>query len=150
MVECVLKIEREAVMREVSKTSAYAGAKTGDASLYERMATTAADGVMLERFWEEAKCAATGRLKEFAVGAEERGGVFEVRLRLPDAFKVCVKGSMEKNLQSFFVMSLLGKWLALTDKEVATDYAAGAGSFLDAVVAMTYARRRPRRWDFFN
>ena len=55
MNEKTLTTDKNDVYEEVAKTTSYAGAKTDDATAYDKIFTTDADKEMLERFWQESK-----------------------------------------------------------------------------------------------
>ena len=121
MNEHVLKIKKEDVYNEVAKTTSYTGAKMEDDAAYERIFTTAEDKTMLERF------------------------TYTLTLELSASFDDSLLESMERSLFSFFVMNITAKWYTFTNKNEATDYAAGAATNLEDIMRKAFFKKKPRR-----
>lgn len=149
-----LIVNKANVYTEVAKTTSYAGAKMpGDEDAYERIFTTDADRMMLERFWTEAANVATRQLKQFLVGVSqhpESHGVelannYEVELRLSSLFDERLVDSIESSLFSYFVMVIVGKWYKFANKAEADGALSEAMGHLEDVVQKIYHRKRPTR-----
>lgn len=145
MSEHVLSIKKEEVYKEVAKTTSYTGAKMDDDAAYERISTTTEDKAMLERFWNESKNAIAGSLKKFLVRETESDGTYTLTLQLSVSFDDSLLESMERSLFSFFVMNVTAKWYTFTNKDEATDYAAGASSNLEDILRKAFFKRKPQR-----
>lgn len=142
--EYKLRINKDKVFDEVSKSSGNAGAKAGDAA-YDRVAIVDADKEMLDRFWTESKWQATFVLGKMLVSETESDGVWQVTLNLPQSFKASLMDSIGSCLFSFIVTSILAKWYAIANKEDASSCAASASAYLDSVRQALYVRVRPSR-----
>ena len=143
--EQTLSVNKENVYNEVAKTTSYTGAKMDDEAAYNRIFTTEEDKTMLERFWNESKNAIAGSLKKFLGGETETDGTYALTLELSASFDESLLESMGRSLFSFFVMNITAKWYAFTNKDEATDYAAGAASNLEDIMRKAYFKRKPRR-----
>lgn len=155
--EKILRIEKRAVLDEVSQTADYTGAKlqdspNGDAKAYERIMTTEADGEKLERFWREACVYFCDEMKRFlkndrALRDAETGEVtgHEFVLELGRSFDEALWPSIEKESQSYFVMYLSSKWFVFTNKSEAEGYAASAASLLEGVHRKACYKKKPTR-----
>lgn len=149
-----LAVNKANVYTEVAKTTSYTGAKMqGDEEAYERIFTTDADRMMLERFWAEASNTATRQLEKFLVDVSEypeSHGVelannYEIELRLSSLFDEKLIGSIESSLFSYFVLAIVGKWYKFTNKTEADNVLSEAASMLEDVVHKLYYRKRPQR-----
>lgn len=145
MVEYELRVNKERVYNEVAKTTSYTGAKMDDDGAYDRIFTTAEDKAMLERFWDESKNLLAGSMKELLVEEGETDGVYTLRLRLSSSFNEGLLESMERSMQSFFVMNITAKWYTFTNKEEATSYAAEAASNVDDIRRKAFFKKKPVR-----
>ena len=145
MVEYELRVNKERVYNEVAKTTSYTGAKMDDDAAYDRIFTTAEDKAMLERFWDESKNLLAGSMKELLVEEGETDGVYTLRLRLSSSFNEGLLESMERSMQSFFVMNITAKWYTFTNKEEATSYAAEAASNVDDIRRKAFFKKKPVR-----
>ncbi len=153
MTAILLIVRKKDVMSEVSKTTAYIGAKaTGDETAYYRIATSKGDEEMLERFWSEACAAATNSLKHWiSTGAGMPGtGIpaadeedFALSLDMPGNFNAALADTMQGELANYAVQSILSKWLPLAGSDEAEQYATLAGATMAGIIQMGYTRRRP-------
>lgn len=141
----ILKVKKNEVYDEVSKTTSYTGAKMEDESAYDRIFTTEEDKAMLERFWNESKNAIAGNLKKFLVSETETDATYTLTLELSASFDESLLKSMERSLFSFFVMNITAKWYTFTNKEEATDYAAGAATNVEDIMRKAFFKKKPRR-----
>ena len=141
----ILKVKKNEVYDEVSKTTSYTGVKMEDESAYDRIFTTEEDKAMLERFWNESKNAIAGNLKKFLVSETETDATYTLTLELSASFDESLLKSMERSLFSFFVMNITAKWYTFTNKEEATDYAAGAATNVEDIMRKVFFKKKPRR-----
>lgn len=141
----ILKVKKNEVYDEVSKTTSYTGAKMEDESAYDRIFTTEEDKAMLERFWNESKNAIAGNLKKFLVSETETDATYTLTLELSASFDESLLKSLERSLFSFFVMNITAKWYTFTNKEEATDYAAGADTNVEDIMRKAFFKKKPRR-----
>ena len=140
-----LSVKKEDVYNEVAKTTSYTGAKMDDDAAYDRIFTTEDDKAMLERFWNESKNAIAGSLKKFLASETETGATYTLTLELSASFDESLLKSMERSLFSFFVMNITAKWYTFTNKEEATDYAAGAATDVEDIMRKAFFKKKPRR-----
>lgn len=140
-----LRVNKDMVYEEVAQTTSYTGAKMDDVTAYERIFTTDEDKAMLERFWNESKNAIAGNLKKFLESETEMDGTYTLTLELSASFDDSLLESMERSLFSFFVMNITAKWYTFTNKNEATDYAAGAATNLEDIMRKAFFKKKPRR-----
>ena len=140
-----LSVKKEDVYNEVAKTTSYTGAKMDDDAAYDRIFTTEDDKAMLERFWNESKNAIAGSLKKFLASETETGATYTLTLELSASFDESLLKSMERSLFSFFVMNITAKWYTFTNKEEATDYAAGAATNVEDIMRKAFFKKKQRR-----
>lgn len=153
MTTILLIVRKKDVMSEVSKTTAYIGAKaTGDETAYYRIATSKGDEEMLERFWSEACGAATNSLKHWVSTATSIPGTgipatdgedFSLSLDMPSNFNAALVDTMQGELANYTVQSILSKWLALAGSGEAEQYATLATATMAGIIQMGYTRTRP-------
>lgn len=142
-----LVVRKDDVLEEVSKTTAYEGAKAvrAEEDVYGRVATTRADEEMLERFWQEARTGALGAVAEYTDEATADGDDMELRLLMPGTYNTAMTGAAEKMLRSFAVNYVVSKWFAMANKDSAESYAMLAAASLKDVKAKLDERVRPAR-----
>lgn len=150
-----ISVNKANVYDEVAKASAYAGAKkmAEDATSYDRIFTTDEDRLLLERFWVEACNSATNTLKPFVVRVDMQPishGIditrnYTIDLEVSSMYDDILTGSVETSLYSFFVLSILAKWYALTNKVEAESTALEAAASLKDVLQKVYYKKKPIR-----
>lgn len=149
-----LTVNKANVYTEVAKTTSYVGAKLGsDEGAYERIFTTDADRMMLERFWVEASNLATSRFMEHLVSVSQHSeshGVelsqnYEIELNLSSSFNTELVNSISSSLFSFFVYYIIGKWFEFTNKSEADTYILEASAQMDSIIQKIYYRKKPQR-----
>lgn len=140
-----LTVNRKAVMDEIARTTSYTGSKMG-AEDYERIFTTDEDLKALDRFWNESTSDVCEVLKKYLAGeAEAEDGTYELTLELSVAFDDTLREPMERELFSYFVMSITGKWYAWANKVESDKYAAAAATQLEGIHRKACYKRRPTR-----
>lgn len=140
-----LRINKDAVLEEVAKTTSYAGAKMDDEHAYERIFTTNEDTTMLERFWAECKNMICNSLKKVLHSEVEQDGDYLLTLSLSAAFDESLTDSMQRSLFSFFVMNITSKWYTFTNKNEANGYASEAATYVDDIMRKAFFKKRPVR-----
>lgn len=141
-----LNLNRGKVLDEVAKTTAYTGAKMDDEAAYERIFTTDEDLASISRFWDETCVSACEKLKKFLVSeCTNQSGDYVLTLELSTAFDIALSDSMQRELFSFFVNNITGKWYAFTNKGEAGEYLQGAAILLEGVHRKACYKRRPKR-----
>lgn len=141
-----LRIDKEALLMEVAKTTAYEGAKTvADGIDYDRLLTTDEDREMLERYWVEACGKATERMKRLVEVAKVLETGYEAILRMSDDYDDGLTASIEAGLQSYAVAQIVSKWLRLCKHlDEAERYGTDALKALDEVMQKLWHRKRPK------
>ena len=146
MVEYQLKVNKENVYQEVSKTTSYTGKKMkDDPKAYDRIYATKFDREMLERFWNESKNTVCNSLKKFMVSEGESGSEYVITLALSSSFDETLLESMNRSLFSFMVMNIAAKWYVFTNKEEAQSYSQNASSMLEDLMRKTFFKKKPQR-----
>lgn len=139
-------IDKDAVMTEVAQTTSYTGDKMqGDDAAYDRIFTTDEDRSQLERFWNECCTDVCEVLKNVLGDSSVDASGFHMRLELNASWDPKLQRPMEKELFSYFVTAIAGKWFVFTNKEEAADYAKGAQSFIEGVHRKAVFKRKPTR-----
>lgn len=147
MREIRIFIDKEGVYEEVAQTTSYTGAKMmdGDERAYERIFTTQEDRSQLERFWDESCTAVCEKLKEFILEEKRTAEGFIINLGLSSAFEPALETAMKKEMFSFFVTGIVGKWYVFTNKGEAGEYVGGAAEMLEGIKRKACHRRKPKR-----
>jgi len=155
MQEVTLTIEKSLVWHEVAKATAYIGNKmvgTED-DAYERISIIDKDKEMLERWWVEACSLVTLQLKEWVdeVASQELhhdaddSSDYHVTLRVADLWPTALKDSLESDLRSFVIATVLSKWHRISNKEEVEAYGNEAASHLVNAEQKLFQRKRPSR-----
>lgn len=145
MAEYILTLNKEDVYNEVAKTTSYAGAKSTDITLYDKLYTIDEDEEMLDRFWEESKTAASSVLKRVYSSEEEKDGAYKLILELSDSFNNDFLPGMNKSLFSFFVTNIIAKWYAFINMESAGKYASEATFNIEDIKRKALYNIKPKR-----
>ena len=146
MKNIVFSINKKEVYQEIAQTTSYTGAKMiGDKEAYDRISIIDEDESQLERFLCESCASAVEALKKFVTKEDQASDIFTIELELSPSFDDELVKSMQKELFSYFVMSVTSKWYAFTNKEEAGDYSDAALSFLEGVRRKAYYKRKPTR-----
>ena len=154
MQEVTFTVRKANVYDEVAKTSSYTGAKmVGDASAYQRIFTTDADRMMLERFWTEACNAVADLFKPFLVSLSDIteshcadiSKNFVAELELSSSYDTSLNNSIESSLFSFFTNLIVSRWYEFSNKGESEKFATAAAGMLEDVRAKLYYRKKPRR-----
>ena len=133
------------VLDEVAVSASYTGAKAADGvSTYRRTFVGDEDRPMLERFWSEGCSGVTGALAPW-LDSVERGDRLVVVLDMPSTYDPRLTESIESDLRSSVVNSVLGKWYQYCHQEDAERCLADAVSLLDSALRKLYHRRAPQR-----
>lgn len=138
-------IEKDDVCRDAELAAAYAGARGGDITDFERVTATAADRRLLTRYWNE--CA--GRLVTAVRPVLETLVRGENSLRMTLALSHSVSDPMadeiESGCRSFLTAAVSARWF----ETVRRDEAGGARAFAEAemtsLMEKIFHRRPPHR-----
>lgn len=147
MAEISLKVNKREVYDEVAQTTSYTGAKKEEEEgAYDRIFTTRGDESQLERFWAESCIKVTSALKQhLQTEAIMEGDDFIIGLRVSSSFDTHLTETIEKELRSYFVMSITGKWFVFTNKGESAAYRGEAEALLEGVKRKVCHKKRPSR-----
>lgn len=149
MQDVTINIDKSKVYEEIAKTTTYTGQKMDGEGVFDKVVSTEADQAeMFKRFWHEACMEAIDSLKVFIKPGSApviAGEAFEARLELSSAYDTALNGSVTDALFSFFVMSILSKWYALSNPDGVTAAMANAKESLLDAMRKLYYRKRPTR-----
>lgn len=153
MQSITLKIVKDYVYREVKKSTSYAGSKNQeDATAYDRVRVVDTNEEMLERFWAESCSAATEVMKPFDVvvntSFEQEGQhipAYIATLSMSNSYDNNLTESVEASLFSFFVSSVIGKWMRFASPKESESYGADAIAYLEDVERKLFYRKKPVR-----
>ena len=145
-------IDKAEVMAEVSKTSAYIGAKTitqDGGNLYNNISTIKEDAEMLQRYWDEACSNVASAGKEFVAAVGSGDAQWTLTLEMPEKYNDALTGVLAQRVFSYVVRYILANWLLLCGfgASVVEVYRQDALSLLAAVQDTLYARRFTRPVD---
>ena len=132
-----IHINKAQAFDEVAKTTAYVGAHLDlKVMAYERVAVTDGDREMLERYWREACASVTTLLRPFltSVSPQPRPHATDISadadyvatLAMSDRYDTQQTDSLNADLFSFAVNSIVSKWFMIANKEESAGYMAAA------------------------
>lgn len=151
MKQLSIDISKDRVYEEVAQTTSYTGAKMeGDSRAYDRIFTTDADRSQLERFWTESCASACGALKKYLADTDDSPTGYVMRLELSASYDDTLSDSIIKDMESFFVMNITGKWFSFSNKPEAGEYVSAAAGFLESVKRKACFKKKPRRPTYQN
>ena len=140
----VLTVIKDTVYQEVSKTTAYTGAKMKDEpQACDRIPVIDADKVQLDRFWEEACHTATQLFMPFLVTTEQNGN-YVATLQMSGSYDVNLNDSVQGALGSMFVNHLIRKWFEVTNRGDLELYQQLEIDALRKLRSMIYFRKKPK------
>ena len=140
-------INKEEVLAEVARRSAYAGVKTDDANaaLFDRVATVDEDGDLLNAYWRDGCASVADGLKDFLAVAGFGDASLTLELQLSDAFDAQLLAPLQQEIFSWLTAMLLCRWFRLALPAKATEWQAEAERLRAAVISKAYHRAAPRR-----
>lgn len=119
--ELVITITKADAIAEVSKTSAYIGAKTitqDGENLYYNISTIKEDAEMLERYWNEACTDVAAVAKEYVTGADMSDTDWILTLDMPAKYNRAFDGVLKQQVFSYIVRKVLYHWLLTCNYDV--------------------------------
>lgn len=120
-------------MEEVSKTTSYLGGRRADASGYDRLRVADEDAEALRRYWDECKGDAESALRPLVSGSADDGTSYTLTLDVAETWGREWHDGLCSALRSYFITSIISKWLALCGDEGAGGYGNSAATHLDTV-----------------
>ena len=147
MKELIIKIDKDAIMQEVSLASSYAAAKLEnvDKSMYERIAAVDSDAVIISRFWTEACGEISENLKDFIVVEVLTADHYEITLQLSNAYDETLNKSVESDLFSSLSAAITGKWFRYVYASRAEEWLMESKALLNRAARKLCHRVAPRR-----
>lgn len=145
--EHIITLNKSEVLNEVAQTTAYTGSKkeqAGDGEVYDIIATTDDDSPQLERFWNETMAAFQDETKRYLNNVR---GTDALTITF-DVSNSCDKMALETiqdDVFSYFVTSIVGKWFVFTNPTDAAAYAGGAAAILEKLLRKICYKRKPER-----
>ena len=142
-----IKINKDAIISEISLATAYAAAKadSNDRLLFERVATIKADDEILHRFWREMTGKITHRLQEFIAATEVTDEFFSMTLEVSGGYDEILSPSVETDLFSCMAAGIISGWFRFSLPQRAAEWMQESDSFLDRAVSKLCHRSKPRR-----
>lgn len=150
--ELVITIMKADVIAEVSKTSAYIGAKTitqeGE-NLYYNISTIKEDAEMLERYWNEACADVAAVAKEYVTAADMSDADWTLTLDMPSKYNHAFDGVLKQQVFSYIVRKVLYHWLLTCNYDVNAlkVYSDECDSLLAGIDGILHARKFTRAED---
>ncbi|MDE7160489.1 MAG: hypothetical protein K2O24_06590, partial [Muribaculaceae bacterium] len=126
-----IAIEKCDVFLEVELTASYAGARGGAPDDFGRVAATAADRRLLDRFWRESCARLTTVLRPVLHGIQVSDTQLSMTLLLSDSTSEALCESIETDCRTFLGASLSSRWFETVRREEAAPAAAFADATLD-------------------
>ncbi len=152
MQEINITINKNAVLEEVAKTTAYIGAKsqlTDGQTLYDQVFVTDEDRKMIERFWKEACNAVTNITKRFINTVSDithdRPVDYILNLSMSDRFNKNLTSSISASMFSMFVSYIMYKWCEIVAKDKAKEYSDNVATHIESINAKLYNKLKPQR-----
>ena len=133
-----IHIPKAQVFDEVAKTTAFVGAHLLDKKImgYESVALTDGDREMIERYWREACAEVSTLIRRYAtrISDHERphgtdisvSADYKAELVMSDRYDASQTDSLNAELFSFAVNSIVSKWFMIANKEECAGYMAAA------------------------
>lgn len=140
-------INRQTVIDEVAKITAYIGVKLldNDSKAYDRLSITDADTIMLERFWQESRGNIVTALSRIISSEGVDGDDYRINLIFSQSADNALIPTIESGLLSYCVQYITGCWLSLAGNDKADNYLAKAASTLTDVRHKILCKRAPVR-----
>ena len=139
-------------MTEVFRQTGYIGSKTptDDGNAYDAYSATSDDRELLERYWREAINATADQFKRFItiITPTNSGTPTEeiaINLTMPPRFDNTLTPTIQDALFSFFVNSIIGKWIVMLDKDRAVLHNADAANSMTEALRQLYHQKPPTR-----
>ncbi len=130
------------LLTDVGRTAAYAGAKNDD---YARLSTTEADSAQLTHLISQAATVASNALKRQVLTESLTAEAYTLQLEVSASFDPALQSQMQSSLSAYLTMAVTARWLALSQRDEADDYAAVAAEMLTELQRYAASKRRPTR-----
>lgn len=148
MTEITLTLDKEGIITEVRRITAYEGYRgAGSDEAYVKDFVRDEDTEALERYYAEAYARLRGVANEYVVGEpiDTSGTEQTIELHLPDNYNEALASTMQTLATQYMVESIVADWYSLVEKENAQPHAAAASDTLTVIRGSLYKRKRPQR-----
>lgn len=144
--DVVLTFNKKEILKSVSLLTGYAGAHLSeDGSKFDSVSTSDNDSALLLRFYEETKNAFLLSFKRVLQNENEKDGITIVNCELSASYDANLTPSVQADLNSYFIQSIVSKWYSYTNKEGVEASSIEAASYLESARRKVFSKRRPTR-----
>lgn len=150
--ELMIRITKADAIAEVSKTSAYIGAKTiaqDGENMHCDISVIKEDAEMLERYWNEACSNVAAVAKEYVTGAVMADTGWTLTLDMPSKYNRAFDGVLKQQVFSYIVRAMLYEWLLMCgyDASALKVYIDECDGMLAGIDGILHARTSARAED---
>lgn len=149
MADLLITIARSSVLEEVSKTTAYLGAKNkleDGKPAFDQMLVKEEDLSLIGRFYQESVDVLKNLLQRFIAEINDDGDKnVNWKLEMSDRFDTKMEVSIISSASSFLVNSIIGKWCEITANDKVKDYADNAAACLKDIKDKVFFKSAPTR-----
>ncbi len=143
-----INIARSEIDKELSKITAYTGAKSiagGSQEDFDRVATADEDAAMLDRYWLNAAGMLAEHLKEFITSASADTAGISFALEMSGAYDDSLTPSLKEGAAALVAAAMAKSWFSMTYPEKAAEWEAECVRLLKETDRKLYHRRKPAR-----
>ncbi len=140
-----IAIEKSDILADVELSAAYAGARGGNIEDYGRVAATAADRRLLDRFWRECCARLTTALRPVLHGIDLTDTFLSMTLLLSESASEALCETLEADCGAYLSAAIAARWFETVRREEAAPAAAFAEACLDTLRERIFHRQAPRR-----
>lgn len=143
-----IDIKRSLIDRQLSKITAYTGAKSKGIDSpddFDRVATIDEDAELLTRYWNNAANVLAQLVKEFISNFSVNEDNIEMTLTLSESFDDSLAEGVREGMNAFVAAFIAKGWFSLTFPEKADEWRDESSRLLSEISRNIYHRRRPLR-----
>lgn len=140
-----IAIEKSDIFAGVELSASYAGARGGNIEDFGRVAATAADRRLLDRFWRESCARLTTVLRPVLHGIDLTDRWLTMTLLLSESVSEALCESIEADCESYLSAAIAARWFETVHREEAAPATAFAEACLDTLRERIFHRTAPRR-----
>lgn len=146
MKKLTLTINRDTILDRVAINAAYAGAKSTAEASFTRVATVAADRLILSSFFTEMTGEFLQTLQTFVARSDTKEGSLSIVLELSNSYDDSLTPSVASDVETLFVAGVLQRWFLLSCPERAGERAEEKERLFNRIIGKLCLRRRPTRY----
>lgn len=142
------KIEKQKILKELARLTAYTGLKNNpgkDGDFFDRVATVEEDNGLIDGFWREACGELAEKLRDFIEIFSDTASGLDISLAVSGFYDDAQTPSLLSSLESFFVSRILGRWFAVTFSEKAEEQEEKSRRQMTGIIKTLCHRRAPVR-----